>query len=873
MHSQMEYKVHGNKFERLQAKIRKSEMERQELECRFENLMRSSNECEKTSLKVLRAEYKKFMDEERQRAERNENLLQTLDRIDFQAAALAAKTERLRLLKSQYKSLLLKNWMGDSGSRIVSHRSNISSPQEFHPMRYPRMPSPVYHYQQHQPAHGGYWSDGETSVRNAPQIRDMEIQTSLTMLNTPMSSSFLNTTAPPSGIQPPPSPHRVKSPSANHDAKSPASSANHPTSLEEEPELNKTLLNSATSPITTSQSDYYLNPKCDEPQTPAGATSVLGETLMNEEDSQQSPQEPQTPFYLREVQENTEEKMNGRKIEECHSSHENAEDPAPRTIDSGQNEIGEQLGNLSTTPTRKPPTSSLRHALLKNTKLTVGSPHSTEASTERSKVVKKVEFCLDQNEAHEDTKSQWNDNPDPEASAHMEDDTDDEPPHSYGDRRYSTSQQYQPTHEIIPRPYQTVYNEDEESDDAAEELRSASDMQEECTDREEEVDPGQQEYDQAEYTQQAEGYHQQEYQQPTEQYPEVVQETQQYYGDENVQQGVDENTYAAESSYSGGGEYEVQDVGASTPSTTAHLLTQETIVEQSESPYQQFISPDGNIQGGDTYQDGGFTAPSDYLEMSQQPSQDFGNTNEIYQQQYDPTGVINQQQVEYGGVEYDATQSQVYDPNQEVMAYEQNYGTYSATGQDVHYPPDAGAAQTGYEQSYSDANYAEGGYTTETTVGSGGGEYGQQEGVYLSEHMDTQQMYHQNYPGSDQYTTQQEDPGDYYNLSEQQQLQTHQEGTHMQTFHVENANPQVTSSPQTTYSDDLSSNFAPIIADPTLDDTPHRQDDTPAKPSPKSTNFLDSSSSESEPRRQKVKFADEKMPADESDFDFSSHDK
>lgn len=42
------------------------------------------------------------MEEKRRRAERNENILRTLERIDYQASILAAKTERLKLLKVEF---------------------------------------------------------------------------------------------------------------------------------------------------------------------------------------------------------------------------------------------------------------------------------------------------------------------------------------------------------------------------------------------------------------------------------------------------------------------------------------------------------------------------------------------------------------------------------------------------------------------------------------------------------------------------------------------------------------------------------------------------------------------------------------------------
>jgi hypothetical protein len=47
----------------------------------------------------LRERYKAFLEEERQRRERNDRILQTLDRIESRAAMLTAKSERLRLLR------------------------------------------------------------------------------------------------------------------------------------------------------------------------------------------------------------------------------------------------------------------------------------------------------------------------------------------------------------------------------------------------------------------------------------------------------------------------------------------------------------------------------------------------------------------------------------------------------------------------------------------------------------------------------------------------------------------------------------------------------------------------------------------------------
>jgi hypothetical protein len=65
------------------------------VDCRFIQ----PNISELAAMKARSKQYKKFVEEQRRRAERNENLLRMLDRVDFQAASLAAKSERLKILK------------------------------------------------------------------------------------------------------------------------------------------------------------------------------------------------------------------------------------------------------------------------------------------------------------------------------------------------------------------------------------------------------------------------------------------------------------------------------------------------------------------------------------------------------------------------------------------------------------------------------------------------------------------------------------------------------------------------------------------------------------------------------------------------------
>ncbi|CAG9807538.1 unnamed protein product [Chironomus riparius] len=73
-------------------------------------MYQEKSECEKSIIKTLQSQQKQFMDEKRRRAERNENILRTLERVDYQAQLLASKTERLRALKRQYERYLLSLW-------------------------------------------------------------------------------------------------------------------------------------------------------------------------------------------------------------------------------------------------------------------------------------------------------------------------------------------------------------------------------------------------------------------------------------------------------------------------------------------------------------------------------------------------------------------------------------------------------------------------------------------------------------------------------------------------------------------------------------------------------------------------------------------
>lgn len=57
-------------------------------------------------MRSLKDRYENFLEEEKRRLARNDKLLQTMEDIDYRASTLAAKTERLKLLKVRIRRYL-----------------------------------------------------------------------------------------------------------------------------------------------------------------------------------------------------------------------------------------------------------------------------------------------------------------------------------------------------------------------------------------------------------------------------------------------------------------------------------------------------------------------------------------------------------------------------------------------------------------------------------------------------------------------------------------------------------------------------------------------------------------------------------------------
>ncbi|XP_065072542.1 titin-like [Ochlerotatus camptorhynchus] len=122
------------RFMEMENKIKKCELERAELEQRFSQLMRERQECERAAARQLKLKYKRMMELDRQRADRNESLLRMLHKIDQQATSLAAKTDRLKMLKTQYESYLIRSW---SSQRALPPCSPVPSMYSLQPQFFP----------------------------------------------------------------------------------------------------------------------------------------------------------------------------------------------------------------------------------------------------------------------------------------------------------------------------------------------------------------------------------------------------------------------------------------------------------------------------------------------------------------------------------------------------------------------------------------------------------------------------------------------------------------------------------------------------------------------------------------------------------------
>ncbi|XP_049287317.1 uncharacterized protein LOC125765871 [Anopheles funestus] len=123
-------------FEEMESRIRRCERQRAELERQFEDLMRERADYEKAAVRAVRQRQRRQLEAERQRAERNESILRMLNKIDQQAVSLAAKTDRLKMLKTQYEMYLMRTWSTASQALPTYSVPMITAP----PAKLPQSP-------------------------------------------------------------------------------------------------------------------------------------------------------------------------------------------------------------------------------------------------------------------------------------------------------------------------------------------------------------------------------------------------------------------------------------------------------------------------------------------------------------------------------------------------------------------------------------------------------------------------------------------------------------------------------------------------------------------------------------------------------------
>ncbi|KAK5648845.1 hypothetical protein RI129_003737 [Pyrocoelia pectoralis] len=87
----------------LQEKLRQSEEERLKLEMKYNEMIQVMKEEEELHFKKLRTKYKQFLDEDRRRQQRNDKILDALERIESRAQIWKAKSEKFKEFKKRYR--------------------------------------------------------------------------------------------------------------------------------------------------------------------------------------------------------------------------------------------------------------------------------------------------------------------------------------------------------------------------------------------------------------------------------------------------------------------------------------------------------------------------------------------------------------------------------------------------------------------------------------------------------------------------------------------------------------------------------------------------------------------------------------------------
>ncbi|XP_017091605.2 neurogenic protein mastermind [Drosophila bipectinata] len=108
MFPQAELENYKLQVELLQEKLQRSEDNRQQLEHKLDKILQKRSELDKSMRHKSRQKYQEFLEEQSKRNERNKKLVDMLERIDEQTAAMSQRSERLKMMKLQYQMYFAK---------------------------------------------------------------------------------------------------------------------------------------------------------------------------------------------------------------------------------------------------------------------------------------------------------------------------------------------------------------------------------------------------------------------------------------------------------------------------------------------------------------------------------------------------------------------------------------------------------------------------------------------------------------------------------------------------------------------------------------------------------------------------------------------
>ncbi|KAF7280200.1 hypothetical protein GWI33_006304 [Rhynchophorus ferrugineus] len=123
------------RFVDLQEKLKKSEEQRFVMEKKFNDMVLVAKEEEQMHYRRLRSQYKKFLEEDRKRQSRNEQIIRNLERVETRISMLSAKTERIDELRKQYQIYLQRMCEHRPHSKMIPpiKRSRSRDLPSYHP--------------------------------------------------------------------------------------------------------------------------------------------------------------------------------------------------------------------------------------------------------------------------------------------------------------------------------------------------------------------------------------------------------------------------------------------------------------------------------------------------------------------------------------------------------------------------------------------------------------------------------------------------------------------------------------------------------------------------------------------------------------------